>query len=287
MRQRHSTLLAVFLTLLVVPLFLQAQSYEVPINDGFVTDTAGILTAEQEEQLEERLVRYQQETSNEIAVLIIPALSGAVISDLGVDVFRDWGIGSKEHDNGVLILLAYGDREIGMTIGYGLEGSVPDLIAHGIIERDIVPEFKEGRFAEGISAGVDALQKHIGGEYTAERYATDDESGGFAPWLFFLLFIFLDYLAAIFARSKSWWLGGVFGGIFGIILTALFRWWVSIPVLVLLGLLFDYVLSSGSYKSGRGGRHGGFGGWGGGGSGGGFGGFGGGSTGGGGARGRW
>lgn len=286
--RRYAAFLAVFLALLAVPLFLHAQSFEVPINDGFVTDTAGVLSAAQEQQLETRLTQYQRETSNEIAVLIIPSLSGAVISDVGVEVFRDWGIGSEENNNGILMLLAYGDREIGITTGYGLEGAVPDLVAHGIIERDIIPEFKEGRFSEGISAGVDSLQKHIGGEYTAERYAGDEESGGVVPWLFFFLFIFLDYVAAIFARSKSWWLGGVFGGIFGIILTALYAWWVSIPVLVLLGLLFDYILSNSSYASRRGGRGGGFGGWGGGGSsGGGFGGFGGGSTGGGGAHGRW
>lgn len=279
---------------ILLSMILSAQVYalEIPINDGFVTDTIALLSDEQQESLETILLDYQKTTSNEIAVVIVQSLDGEDISEAGVEVFREWGIGDSEKDNGILILLAYEDREVGITTGYGLEGAVPDLVAYGIIQKDMLPAFKNGQFYEGFIAGIASLEKHIGGEYTAERY--DEEEAGFSlfPWLIFLFFIGFDFLAALFARTKSWWLGGVAGGVFGVILTVLFSWWISIPALVLLGLLFDYIVSQTGYKrkrGGKGGWGGGGGSWGGGtgGSGGGFGGFSGGSTGGGGAHGRW
>jgi uncharacterized protein len=171
--------------------------------------------------------------------------------------------------------------------GYGLEGAVPDLVAKGIIDTDIIPHFREAQYYEGIAAAIDSLQKHIGGEYTAERY--EDPGEGPWPFLFFMGFMFLNFIGSFLARSKSWWMGGVLGFILGIILMALYSWWVAIPILVVLGLLFDYIVSR---MPGGSGRRGGFRGpWGGGGfgggGGGGFGGFGGGSFGGGGASGKW
>lgn len=266
-----------------------AQEFEIPVNDGFVTDEQGLLTAEQEQSLENDLTQYSTETSNEIAVVILSNLSGSVISDVAVEIGRKWGVGT-EKDNGILMLISYETRDIWIATGYGLEGAVPDIVAHGIVDRDMAPHFRDGNYYEGISVGIDALKKHIGGEYTAERYETSDEGGGAFGWLFFLGFILLDWFAALLGRTKSWWLGGVFGGIGGLVLTAIFSWWVSIPVLVLLGLLFDYIVSKGgNNRRGRGGfwggPGGGFGGRGGGG--GGFGGFGGGSFGGGGGGSKW
>jgi len=277
--------LAISASLLALGFAQSAFALDVPVNDGFVTDAADILSVDEEERIEEDLTNYQRTTSNEIAVLTIPSLSGAVITDVGVEVFRKWGIGSAENNNGLLLIISYADREIGLTTGYGLEGAIPDIVSKGIMDTDIVPHLREGEFGKGIEAGIDALKKHIGGEYSAERYQETDASG-ILPWIIFIFFIVLDWLGVRLARSKSWWLGGALGGVFGIILTALFAWWISIPVLVLIGLFFDYAVSKKGYRRGRwgpGGFHGGWGGRGGGG----FGGFGGGSTGGGGSHGRW
>jgi uncharacterized protein len=173
-----------------------------------------------------------------------------------------------------------------IATGYGLEGAVPDIVAKGVIEEDMLPSFRDGDFAQGIDLGIGSLKKHIGGEYTAERYT--DPGDGPWPFLFFFGFVFFDFIAAFLGRSKSWWFGGILGGILGVVLTAMYAWWISIPGLVALGLVFDYVLSKSGYNGrGRGGRGGGFWTGGSGGGGGGFGGFGGGSFGGGGAGGRW
>jgi uncharacterized protein len=263
-----------------------AQAIEVPPNDGFITDVAGILTPQQDGEIERVLTDYRKSTSNEIAILILQSLGGEDIAQAAVSVARDWGVGGEEDDNGVLILIAYEDRSVFIATGYGLEGALPDIVVKGIIDEDLVPNFREAKYYEGIQAAVAALQKHIGGEYTADRYAQESLDDGAWPYVFFVAFLLMQWIAAAMARTKSWWLGGVLGGIAGVLLTVLFGWWLSIPLLVALGLLFDFILSRRGPRSGRGGSWLGGGGFRGGG-GGGFGGFGGGSFGGGGASGKW
>src|SRR3989344_3656548 len=274
-------------------LFLWASSafaFPIPVNDGFMTDAAGVLSADDEAGIEKILSDYREATSNEIAVLILPSLDGAEIADRAVEIGRAWGIGTGENDNGILLLIAHEDRKLFLAAGYGLEGAVPDIVAKGIIEKDIIPHFRDGNYAAGILAGIDSLQKHIGGEYTAERYAEEEDMSGTWGFLLFFVFIAAQWLLAIMARTKSWWLGGIFGGAFGILLAVIISFWLAIPMLVVLGLFLDYVISK-NYKSRGKTKWWAGGGWGPGGSGGGgsggFGGVSGGSFGGGGAGGSW
>lgn len=273
-----------------------AFAFTPPPNDGYVTDAIGLLSAAEEQALETELSSYADETSNGIAILIVNDLQGEPIADVAVDVLRAWGVGDQQKNNGIVLVFkqseTLGDRELFIVTGYGLEGAVPDIVARGIIERDIVPRFQNGDYAEGFRDGIAALQKHIGGEYTAERY--EQSANGWEPFLLFLLFVAGDAVAAYMGRTKSWWFGGILGFVFGVVLTVLYTWWISIPVLVAIGLVLDYFLSSAGYgtnRRGRGGRggggfwSGGSGGFGGGSSG--LSGFGGGSTGGGGAGVRW
>jgi uncharacterized protein len=257
-----------------------AFAFEIPPNDGFVTDTIGLFTAEQEAQLEQRLSEYQKQTTNEIAVVLVQTLDGEPIEQVALEIGRKWGVGNATNRNGVIVLFAYADKQMRMEVSDGLEGALPDLVTQGIMEQEMVPYFKEGTYYEGFVAGIDAVQKHVGGEYTADRYA-QSEGDGVWPWLLFFGFMLLNVFTSVMATSRSWWLGGLVGGIFGIVLTTIYGWWLSIPVLVILGLIFDYVVSQGGGRGGRGPRGGGFGGFGGGfggRSGGGFGGFGGGGS---------
>lgn len=265
-------------------------AFALPPNDGFLTDTAGIIPSSDEARIEQALQSYKDTTSNEIAIVILKSLDGYPIEDASLEIGRAWGVGSVK-DNGLLMLVAYEDRQVRIEVGYGLEGAVPDIVAKGIIDTDITPHFREGDYAGGIEAALTALQKHIGNEYTAERYAQTEESS-VVPFGFFVGLIILQWLIAILGRTKSWWMGGIVGGVGGIVLAALFSFWLAIPILVLLGLLLDFIVSrsyhargntpwwaGGGWGPGGGGRFGG--------GGGGFGGFGGGSFGGGGASGRW
>ncbi len=267
-----------------------ALAFDVPANDGFYTQTTPLLAPADEVEIERILSDIEQQTSNEIAILVVESLHDEPIEDAANAVFRTWGIGKSGHDNGILLLVASADREMRFEVGYGLEGAVPDIVAKGIIDTDLVPPFREAKYKEGFVAAIDSLKKHIAGEYTAQRYTETSSPGDFFPFVFFFFFVLMNFFAAWMARSKSWWLGGIVGGLFGIILAIVFAWWVAIPVLVGLGLLFDYIVSKhpGAFQRGRRGPWGGGGfGGGSGGGGGGFGGFGGGSSGGGGASGRW
>jgi uncharacterized protein len=263
-----------------------AYALEIPPNDGFVTDSAQVLSASEEETIESILKAYKEETSNEIAILIVDSLDGAVIADTAFEVGRAWGVGTEEKNNGIMILISYTDRELFMATGYGLEGAVPDIVAKGIIDEDIVPHFRDGNYGDGILAGIESLKKHIGGEYTADRYSGGGGKDIDYAWVFFVIFVLLQWLIAILARTKSWWLGGVFGAIAGVILVILFSWWLTIPLLAVVGLVLDYIVSK-NYKNSRGNVAWWAGGGRGGGGRGGFGGFGGGSFGGGGAGGSW
>ena len=233
--------LATFLFALVLP--HAAFAFSVPPNDGFITDTISLLTADEKQSLEQMLQEFKVSTSNEIAVLILQSLKGESIADVAVQIGRKWGVGSKENNNGILMIVAYEDREAFIATGYGLEGAVPDIVASGIVESDIVPRFREGKYADGLRVSIEALQKHISGEYASDRYDSGSGgSSGVSQFLFFLLFVGFDFLVALFGRTKSWWLGGVVGGLIGLALALTLVWWWSIPLLAGIGLLFDYLV---------------------------------------------
>jgi uncharacterized protein len=232
-----------------------------PNPPTLVTDVAGVLSPDQKQALEDKLVAIDDSSSNQIAVVIIPSLDGYPKEEYATKLFRDWGIGNKKTNNGVLLLIAINDRQIRIEVGYGLEGAIPDITAINIIDNYIKPAFKAGNYYEGIDQATDNIAKAAVGEYKEARpKKTRSKSKGSGG-------LFLIILIIIFVVLRSGRGGGgsnIGGGGFSDVATGM-----------LLGSLL-----------GGGGRHGG-GGWSDGGGGGGFGGFGGGSSGGGGAGGSW
>ncbi len=260
-------------------------------RSGFINDYAGILTNDQKTALENKLVSFERETGNEIAIVAIPNLGGDTIENFAVKLFEDWKIGKKGKDNGILILITKEDRKIKIEVGYGLEGALTDVQSFWIIDKIMKPAFQQENYYQGIEGAVDKIIAATKGEKIPEE-ATGNKTDYFS--LFFFLFIILTWLTSILSRSKSWWAGGVIGGIIGVVLGIikgfLFFGLISMAVLIPLGLLFDFKVSK-AYKAGKekgkipwwagGGRGGG------GFSGSGFGGFGGGRSGGGGASSGW
>ena len=222
-----------------------------------VNDFTGTLTADQRQALENKLVAFDDSTSTQIAVVIIPSLNGRDVADYNIELGNAWGVGGKGNNNGIILLIAKGDRKLNISTGYGLEGALPDLTAKQIIDQIIVPNFKGDDYYRGIEEGTDAIMQAVKGEYSApENYG---KKGGRIGKLIFLIVIVLIILAISSGRGG----GGSFMSRRG------FAAWTLANML-----------------SG-GGRGGGWSGGGGGSSGGGFGGFGGGSFGGGGASGSW
>lgn len=274
-----------------------------PIN--YISDFGEVLSDGQETTINDQLSAYDKQTTNQIFVATVKNLDGDYIENYAVKLFEEWGIGSAENDNGVLLLVSVEDREIKIEVGYGLEPYLVDAQAGRIIRDDIAPQFKEGKYFEGISNGVNSIIKSVGDTpYNAEDANSKRNSMSKSlnidfNW-FFVIPLFIIVLAKILGKSKSWWgggiLGGVFGAVIGIIYGFLYTGVIAFALLIPFGLLMDYLLSKAGVKARENGKKpwwdrndhwgGGFGGGGfGGGSG--FGGGGGGMSGGGGASGRW
>src|SRR5262249_1521593 len=144
-----------------------ALEIQVPKNEGWVTDTAGLLTESQKRDLSALMESYKQGTTHEIAVLIVPSLKGEPIERLALETFRAWGIGSNATSNAALLVIAKNDRKMGIEVGRGLEGNLTDLVSGRIIRDVIAPYFKRGEYYEGVRAGVVAMHEAIGGKYGA------------------------------------------------------------------------------------------------------------------------
>jgi uncharacterized protein len=233
-----------------------------PNPPKLVNDFTGTLTPEQKDGLEQKLYRYDDSTSNQIAVVIVPTTGDYSVEEVALKILRDWGVGNKDKNNGIVILIAKDDHKIRIEVGYGLEGPVPDITAKSIIDNDITPAFKEGNYYRGLDKATDDIIKAAAGEYKApEGYGKGKGKGiGFSSIIFFLIILFL-----IFGSRGGRGNGGMmsrrgYGG-FG------------------TGWIIGSLLSGGSSGSSGGGWSGG--------GGGGFGGFGGGGGGGGGASGGW
>ena len=282
----------VFCAILLVPLWSEATYQSPGKPQGFVNDFAGLLTAESKNALEQKLTAFKNESSFEISVATISFLEGESIEMYSIQLAREWGIGQKGKNTGVLILIAPNDRQARIEVGYGLEGALTDAQASAIVRNIMIPVFAKGNYEKGIIDGVDAVIGVVRGEINDSLMGNDKNNS--ILWNFFrgiggqAIFVIFLVIISVLASTKSWWLGGVFGLVAGIIIgifTGLLIGIIYTIVLTALGLLIDYVVSKRGGPGGRGGFWGGFGG----GSmgGGGFGGFGGGSFGGGGASGRW
>ncbi len=263
---------------------------------GFVNDFANILPIELRKSLEDQLTKFAREKNHEIAIAVIRSLEGDDIESYANKLFREWGIGTKEYNNGVLFLVAIDDRKMRIEVGYGLEGALTDLESKRIQEDIVRPLFREEKYGEGIVAGVTSIMQAIEEEVLPASSSKKQPSWlnvieRYGGELLFIIIFFFSWIASILGRTKSWWLGGVIGGVAGGIVAFITSAWIWLPLVVIFGLLFDYAVSK-NYQSHQGnhpawwagGTWGGWDRWGGGG---GFGGFGGGSSGGGGSSSGW
>ena len=150
---------------------------EFPALSGRVVDEAGLLTPAQTQSLTQALAAAEQNTSNQLVVVTLSDLQGYDIADYGYQLGREWGIGSKENNNGVLLIVAPNDRKVRIEVGYGLEGVLTDALSSVIIQQEILPAFRQGQFYGGIQAGVTSIQAAIQGEYQGERQPRDKPSG--------------------------------------------------------------------------------------------------------------
>lgn len=288
-----------FLLSVLLPFIGFAQDLSFPKPIGFVNDFAGLLSQSERASLESILQNFERESSNEIVIAIVEDLQETTIEDYANRLFEAWGIGKKKNDNGVLFLVTQKERKVRIEVGYGLEGALPDGKVGEILDREILPEFKRGNFAEGLRNGTFAVIAQTRGEYEPSRRGGERRGQAFinASGILFILGVsFLSWWASFLGRSKRAWPGGIIGalggGIVGYFLAGLLIALFGFFIFGALGFLFDYIVSKNyAQRRSRGLPtdfwHSGGGFWFGGGRGGGFGGFGGGFSGGGGASRGW
>lgn len=134
-----------------------AVAQDLPALTGRVVDNAGIIDSATETDLTARLQAFEEKSSDQIVVATVPDLGGEAIEPYANRLFRAWGLGQAGEDNGILLLVAVDDRKMRIEVGYGLEGTLTDLHSKLIIENTMVPAFREGDFADGISRAVDDI----------------------------------------------------------------------------------------------------------------------------------
>jgi len=253
-----------FAILLFLSLPAVAQTLPRPMQPPrLVNDFSNLFTSHEQALLERKLRDYHDSTSTQIYVITIDNTDGYTLAQLSPEFFKQWGIGQKDKNNGMLILIKpkrvgeYGDVFIGT--GYGMEGTLPDIYCKRIIEQIIIPHFRQNEFYAGVDKAASAIIAYASGEYKADRRA-GEQPNSLIPLLIFAILI------AIFILGRKHGGGGDDKGKHD-----------GSSGMFFLPFIFG---------GGRGGSFGG-GSFGSGGFGGGFGGGGGGFSGGGGAGGRW
>lgn len=174
-----------------------------------VNDWADLLSSTQERQLEQALRNYEGESSNQIVVATLPSLEGQSLEDVSMQMFEAWNLGQTGRDNGVLLSIFKAEKKIRIEVGYGLEGSLPDITAGQIIRNDITPFFKQGRWYDGIVSGLQSIVSATKGEYTGTgTRRSDRRQKNSSPFgLIFPIVIFL-----LLGRGRMGGLGGFFLG---------------------------------------------------------------------------
>lgn len=255
MKRLPLVLAAVLLLCLATASPVLAQTFPQP--QGLVSDYAGLLSPAAEQQLEARLLQLERDTTHEVAVVTIISLEGEPPEDYAVGLFEAWGIGKQDQDNGILFLIALEDREMRIEVGYGLEGVITDGRAGRILDREVVPHFKNGDYESGIIGGVAAIEAYLR-DGVPPSFPEDNPVQAIADKIdmpdvvFIVLGIISIYLLGFMARTRSIWLGGIWGVVAGIIIgLVLAKLWLVIVLPLAaggFGTLLDWLLSR-NYKA--------------------------------------
>lgn len=242
----------------------------VPPLTGPVVDLTNTLDAQQREQLSQKLRALHQQYGAQMQVLVVPTTQPETAFDYSLRVVETWQLGSKEKDDGLLLLIALHDRKTQIQTGYGLEGVIPDIVAKSLLRDTLAPFLRNGDFAGGINAVIDGVFQRISGEVTAMPEQPKREQQKRPDWIEVVIVgaIVIAILSNVLGSTLSSLLGA--GGVFALVWfffgASLLLAVVLALVTPLLALLFRH---GGGYHGGGfgGGGFGGGGGWSGGGGG--------------------
>jgi uncharacterized protein len=185
-------------------LIASALALDFPPLTGRVVDDAGILDAAVKAALTQKLAALETRTTDQLVVVTLKSLQGTTVEDFGYQLGRRWGIGQKQKNNGVLLIVAPVERKVRFEVGYGLEGTLTDAATRLIIQNAILPKFRAGDFPGGIARGVDDVVALLTGDAprsaqpAVSRPPGSAENDGWVPLV--LLFVFGIALVVILAN---------------------------------------------------------------------------------------
>ncbi len=273
-----SILALCLLACLAVPVAAEVVS---PTSDFYVYDGAEVLSDETENYIITTNRELEGKTGAQIVVVTVPSLEGQSLEEYATELFRGWGIGDAEKDNGILLLCALAERQFRVEVGYGLEGDLPDGKTGRMQDEYIIPFLKQDQFDEGIKNGYSAFLWEVAAVYnvsiTGEMptvYAEEELGPEFVVCL--LIGWLVSFLGSVFLlKKKQSVFKGVFWGlelvqflVFSLVLQSFFNGlWITGT-----GLAFGLGMGTGKMRRRYGGHWGGSGGGFGGGFSGGFGG---------------
>ncbi len=190
-----------------------------PALTGRVVDGAGILDSTQKTILENRLRDYEGQSGHQIAIATVPSLEGYDIRDYGNQLARKWALGQKGKDDGVLVLVAPNEHKTSIEVGYGLEGDLTDATSSIIIQHAMVPHFKTGDYSGGLYAGIDDIEKVIGGQGDQVVQAAQQQPAptlaDILPFIIFFFVVLIIVYNASHGRRMIFIPGGIGGGFGG------------------------------------------------------------------------
>ena len=169
------------------------RALDVPARpEGRVSDYAGLLSPGARQRIESLIAQHEHVSSDQVAVAIFPSLDGESLEDFSIRLAEQWQIGSKEHDNGVILLVFVEDRKTRIEVGYGLEGRLTDALSDRVLRQILAPRFRAGDFDGGVERAVSAIIDIIQGEYTAPP-EKDPEASANRDFMLFALFLFIFF----------------------------------------------------------------------------------------------
>ena len=205
--------LCLLAAMILAALVLPAAAQTFPKLTGRVVDAAGVLQPAQVQQIEQLAAQVEQASSRQLVVATIPDLQGYAIEDYGYQLGREWGIGQKDANNGVILLVAPKDRKVRIEVGYGLEPIMTDALSSVIVNQAILPRFRDGDMAGGIVAGTQAIADQLklpleAAEQRARAAATkktkrSNDAGDWMVAAFWVIVVMFFILPMLFGRSGS------------------------------------------------------------------------------------
>lgn len=160
-----------------------------PSPPRLVNDFANLLSVNEQQQLESDLTRYFDSTSTQITIVTLADLGDYEIVDWAVEIGKKWGVGMKQKNNGVVIIVGLAPKKkTFIATGYGVEGFLPDVICKRIVEQYINPKFREGKFYDGLNGGFQGIRAAAKGEFVNED-AGKDSGDDYTFWIFLFVMV--------------------------------------------------------------------------------------------------